>query len=226
MSWLRIEQSDRDGDRAIFWQSADGGTPERLTRPEPGTSHVPESWSPRGDVFLFSATTKSATTLWTFSIRDLKAARFGDVTSAAVPTNAVFSPDGRWVAYQSGDRPLGEATTYVEPYPPTGAKYEIAGGGRPMYSRDGKELFFVPAPGQFSVVSVRTDPVFGFTPPIAVPRRFGLAPPVNPRPYDILPDGRIVAANSVTSAGDQRTAQIHVVLNWFQELTSKLPATK
>ncbi len=40
-------QSDREGDLAIFWQSAVGGTAERLTKPEPGTSHVPESWSPK-----------------------------------------------------------------------------------------------------------------------------------------------------------------------------------
>ena len=143
------------------------------------------------------------------------------VTSAAFPTNAVFSPDGRWVAYQSGDQALGEATTYVEPFPPTGAKYEIARAGRPIYSWDGKELFFVPAPGQFRVVSVRTDPVFGFTPPVAVPRLFGLAPPMNHRPYDMLPDGRLVAANAVTTAGDQRSSRIHVVLNWFEELTGK-----
>ena len=124
-------QSDRDGDRAIFWQAVDGGTAERLTRPEPGTSHVPESWSPREDVFLFSATTESTTTLWTFSLRDRKASRFSDVASRAFPTNAVFSPDGRWVAYQAGDQPLGEATTYIEPYPANGAKHEIArGGGR------------------------------------------------------------------------------------------------
>ncbi len=41
-------QSDRDGDPAIFWQPADGGTAERLTMPEPGRSHTPESWSPDG----------------------------------------------------------------------------------------------------------------------------------------------------------------------------------
>ena len=211
-------QSDRDGDRAIFWQSVDGGTAERLTRPEPGTSHVPESWAPRADLFLFSATRGSASTLWTFSVRDRKASRFSDVASPAFPTNAVFSPDGRWVAYQAGDQTLGEATTYIEPFPATGAKYEIARGGRPMYSRDGKELFFVPAPGRFMVVSVRTEPEFVVTSPAAVPRRFGLAPPMNPRPYDILPDGRFVAVNAVTSEGDQRPGQIHVVLNWFQEL--------
>src|SRR5204862_2544197 len=47
-------QSDREGDAAIFWQPVDGSTAERLTRPEPGTTHVPESWSARHDVFLFS----------------------------------------------------------------------------------------------------------------------------------------------------------------------------
>ena len=219
-------QSDRDGDRAVFWQSVDGGTAERLTRPEPGVSHVPESWAPRQDVFLFSATRDSGSTLWTFSVRDKKTSRFNDVTSRVFPTDAVFSPDGRWVAYQAGDQTLGEATTYIEPFPATGLKYEIARGGRPMYSRDGKELFFVPAPGKFMVVSVRTDPVFGFTPPVPIQRRFGLAPPMNPRPYDILPDGRIVAVNAVTSEGDHRPGQIHVVINWFQELRAKLPAAK
>jgi Tol biopolymer transport system component len=44
-------QSESEGDRAIFWQRADfSGTAERLTRPEPGISHVPESWLPQGDV--------------------------------------------------------------------------------------------------------------------------------------------------------------------------------
>ena len=47
-------QSDREGDPAIFWQPADGGTAERLTTPARGTSHAPESWSPDGQVLLFS----------------------------------------------------------------------------------------------------------------------------------------------------------------------------
>src|SRR4051794_3449864 len=42
-----VFQSDREGDQAIFWQKADGtGDAERLTRPDEGTTHVPESWSP------------------------------------------------------------------------------------------------------------------------------------------------------------------------------------
>ena len=220
-------QSDREGDFGIFWQSVDGGTAERLTRAEPGTSHMPESWAPHGDLFLFSVTKESVTTLWTYSVRDRQASRFDDVTSAVFPTDAVFSPDGRWVAYQAGDQigGTGEATTYVQPFPPTGAKYEIGRGGRPMWSRDGKELFFVPAPSQFMVVSVQTDPVFSFTSPVPVPRRFGLAPPMSPRPYDILPDGRFVVVDTVNT-GDQRSAQVNVVLNWFEELKARLPPAR
>src|SRR5262245_11698421 len=52
---LRVAfQSDRDSDLAIFWQRADGtDAGERLTRPEPGTSHVPNAWSPQGDALVY-----------------------------------------------------------------------------------------------------------------------------------------------------------------------------
>src|SRR5262249_11136232 len=59
-------QSDRDGDLAVFWQPVDGGTAERLTKPDPDTAHVPESWSPSEDLFLFSATKGTAASLWTY----------------------------------------------------------------------------------------------------------------------------------------------------------------
>jgi Tol biopolymer transport system component len=71
---------------------------------------VPESWSPKGDVFLFSVTREATTSLWTYSLRERQASPFGDVTSTGVPTNAMFSPDGRWIAYQPGDT---VTTTYV-----------------------------------------------------------------------------------------------------------------
>ena len=60
----------------------DGGTAERLTTPEPGTSHTPESWSPDGEVLLFSATKGSVSSLWTFSLKDRKATLFGDVKAS------------------------------------------------------------------------------------------------------------------------------------------------
>ena len=114
-------QSDREGDLGIFWQRADGsGAAERLTKADQGTSHVPESWSPKDERFLFGVTKGSSVSLWTFSLLDKKATQFGDVQSQS-PINAAFSPDGRWVAYTVTE---GAVTgIYVQPFPATGAKY-------------------------------------------------------------------------------------------------------
>ena len=115
--------SDRDGDEGLFWQPADGSAvAERLTTPEAGASHAPESWSPDGAHILFSATSGPNTSLWTLSISDRKVTPFGAVQSAQ-PTNAVFSRDGRWVAYSSTE---GGRRVLVQPYPATGAKYDVA----------------------------------------------------------------------------------------------------
>jgi serine/threonine protein kinase/Tol biopolymer transport system component len=218
-----VFQSDREGDRAIYWQPVDGGPAERLTRPTGGAVHVPEAWSPTDDVFLFSQTDSSSMSLWMFSMRDRKTSRFNGVTSDTFPSDAVFSPDGRWVAYQAGSSADGDTITYVQPYPPTGAKFEVARGGRPLWSRDGKEIFFIPAPATFAVVSVKTQPTFSVSEPVMIPRRFGLAPPSSPRPYDTLPDGRFVAAGFPEEISGSSGQQLSVTLNWFEELKARVP---
>ena len=221
-------QSDREGDLGIFWQPADGtGTAERLTKPESGTSHVPESWSPKGEQFLFSATKGSSVSLWTFSLRDKKATAF-DAVQSSTPTTAVFSPDGRWLAYTSTER--GTETVYVQPFPATGAKYQIlskAGDAphHPLWSPDGKELFYIPRAGGFEVVSINTQPTFTFGNPVPVPRAFGVAANTTPRTFDITPDGKIVAVvtSGQAQSGAPATPQIQVVLNWFEELKQRVP---
>jgi len=216
-------QSDREGDLAVFWQPADGGTAERLTKPEPAMLHVPESWAPKGDLLLFSASNGSVTSLWTFNLRDRTAAPFGDVKATPFPPDAAFSPDGRWIVYQMGELNQGDGTTFVQPFPPNGTKYQIAAGGRAVWSRDGTELFYVPGPTQFAAVKVKTQPTFSFTSPVAIPRGFGVADPLSPRPYDVTPDGRIVGVGVVGQAQQGSASQIDVVLNWFEELKARAP---
>jgi serine/threonine-protein kinase len=219
-------QSNREGDLAVFWQSADGGPAERLTRPDPGTSHTPEAWSPRADAFLFNVTKGSEQSLWTFDMRERKATSFGNVRSTTFPSDAVFSPDGRWVAYQTGEPGQGEGTLFVRPYPADATIFQVARGGRPLWSHDGTTLFYIPSPGQLMSVTVRTQPTFSFTSPVAVPRGFGIADPAYPRPFDIMSDGRIIGLGvpGQTQADAEESAQIHVVLNWFEELKAKVPA--
>jgi Tol biopolymer transport system component len=223
-------QSDRDGDLGIFWQLADGtGTAERLTKPDSETSHVPESWLPHGDRFLFSVTQRQTVSLWTYSLREKKAEPFGGVQSANL-TNAAFSPDGRWVAYTTAMTPRSgvDSAIYVQPFPATGAMYLASKNGDqghdPLWSWDGKELFYVPLPNQFVVVTMTTQPTVGFSNPVPVQRRFGGAGPTTPRPFDIMPDGRIIAP--LDTSQTQTGPQIQVVLNWFEELKQRVPAAR
>ena len=219
-------QSDREGDLGIFWQPVDGGTAERLTRAAKGEVHSPEAWSRTDDVLVYSVASGEQRSLWLFSLATRKATPVPDVQHSLIPPDAAFSPDGRWLAYQVSEAGAAEGTTYVQPYPLTGTKYEIARGGRPQWSPDGKELFFIPAPSQFLAVGVRTEPTFAVTPPYPMTRRFGLAPPAGPRPYDVLPDGRFVAVDAAMQSGETPNQQIQVVLNWFEELKRTIAPAK
>ncbi len=223
-------QTDRDGDVSIFWQAADGGgSPERLTTAAAGESHAPESWSPAADTLLYSVHKDGVYSLWTMSLPEKRATRFGAVTSI-VPINAVFSPNGRWVAYQSDQS--GRTTVYVQPVPPTGAVYPYLPQRNdvphePMWSPDGKELFFNPRAAAFEVVPVTTEPKFEFGNPVPLPRPFRLTPPQGRRSYDIAPDGRIVAV--ILPEGDKdspATQGLQVVLNWHEEVKAKVPVPR
>jgi serine/threonine-protein kinase len=223
-------QSDRDGDLAIFWQSIDGGAATRLTTPEQGSSHVPNDWSARADSVVFDVQRGSDVSLFTYAMRDGKAMPFGEVHSSN-PTNAVFSPDGRWVAYTNteGNRPRN----YLQTFPPSTVQHELPVGPsgialQPLWSPDQKELFYNPAPGQFAWVSVQTQSTFALGNPEMVPRPFQTGPPATRRQYDITRDGRFIG---LIEAGQPAAArpdppQFHVVLNWFEELKRLVPAAK
>jgi len=76
---------------------------------------------------------------------------------------------------------------YVQPFPPTGAKYQISknedDGHHLVWSPDGKELFFSPGPGnRFNVVSISTQPAFSFGEAVALTKSFDKAPPSFERP--------------------------------------------
>ena len=198
-----------------------------------GTSYIPEAWSPDGTRLLYNATGKdSMTALWTFSLKDKKAERFDAVVSPmGVVTGAVFSPDGKWVAYASREGRISSAV-YVQPFPPTGAKYQISKnedfGAHPVWSPDGKELFFAPGPGpRLNVVSISTQPAFSFGEAVALTRPFVNTPSQFERPFDISRDGQrflglIDATQAAQSAGPQ-APEIRVVLNWLEELKAKVP---
>jgi dipeptidyl aminopeptidase/acylaminoacyl peptidase len=225
-------QSDREGDLAIFAQRVDGTVAvERLTRPEKGEAHVPGSWSPDGKSLAFSVSKGGFFTLWTLSLADKKTAPFGGVVSAE-PIEPTFSPDGRWIAYSASPHPgtglSPNRGIYVQPFPATGSKYQAPKQQldfQPLWSPDGRELFYVPsaASGRLAVVRVETRAGMSFGAPELLPARVtGERTSNEPRPFDILPDGRFVG---LTDSGGAAPGEIELrlVLNWFEELKQKVP---
>jgi eukaryotic-like serine/threonine-protein kinase len=235
--WV-VFQSTREGDAGIFRQRADGsGAVERLTKAEPGTTHTPDSWSPTSNAFLFSLTRNDTTTLWLHRLESKTAEQIPDVQSIGNLVNATFSPDGKWIAYSTGEqRATSENYVFVQPFPPTGAKYQISqtgeNGHHAMWSRDQRFLFYVPTVGTFVRRPITTGPSVTFGNPVQVPRRFPVAAPVTPRTFDINIDGRVVgvigrdttSSISGTTATSVQTAitEVTVVLNWFEELKAKV----
>ena len=91
-------QSDRDGDLAIFRQTL-GGSAERVTRPDAGSIHAPESWSESTNTLLYSVAKGRELSLWTLSLEGGKRTPFAAVTTSfeSYAAGGAFSPDGNWV---------------------------------------------------------------------------------------------------------------------------------
>ena len=237
-----IFQSNREGDLALFWQRADGvGAAERLTKPAKDVAHVPQSASPDGKLLLVDQTkdagrpasnlgllTDAKTSLEVFAFMDKSLKPFGVVS--ALSTNAVFSPDGRWVAYSTREAGRQQGTTFVQPIPATGAKFQIStnteDGHHPVWSSDGKELFYTPGGGQRLIgVTVTASQGFAFAPAPPVVRPFINHSGASERPFDAAHDGKrflgLIPAGA-DSAAPART-EMRVVLNWFEELKARAP---
>ena len=227
-------QSNREGDLAIFAQRIDGTGVERLTKPDTGEVHVPESWSPDGRHISYSVLKESQYSVWILSLADRKTVRFNDVQSRE-PNGSVFSPDGRWIAYHSlpvgSSAESGNSGVFVEPFPATGARYQAPRVGRdfqPLWSRDGTELFYVARPlTALTAVPVKTTSGVTFGGPQNVPFIANAGRISNAaRAFDTLPDGRfigLVVGSGDDQAGAATSPEIRVVLNWFDELQRVAP---
>jgi serine/threonine-protein kinase len=139
-----------------------------------------------------------------------------------------LSPDGHWLAYQSNETGIFEV--YVRPFPGPGSKSQIStGGGRlPVWSRNGRELFFL-NPDQRIMVAGYTakDNSFAAGKPRVWSERRLLVSNAD-LPYDLAPDGKRFAVflypGGTFEQEQKSTDSVTVLLNFFDELKRRVPA--
>jgi serine/threonine-protein kinase len=214
-----------EGRNSIFFKAADGsGKVEKLASlPE---RHLwPWSLSNNGNFLFFGETGGEGG----YNIGMLS--MDGDHTPKLLLHNKFnegdpqISPDGRWLAYNSDELSPSQPEVYVRSFPDvdSGGKWQVSsGGGRyPLWSPNGRELFYV-SPDGVMAVSVETDRTFRR----GRPQRLFSGPYLGC--WDISSDGkRFLMLKSSASRDSASEAigphKINIVLNWFEELKEQVP---
>jgi serine/threonine-protein kinase len=140
-----------------------------------------------------------------------------------------LSPDGRWMAYASDESGIYEV--YVRPFPDAaGGKWQISSGGGkiPLWSRDGKSLFFETLDNRIMEAGYAGSGV-SFSP--GKPRLWSdkqLISPIADGNYDIAPDGKSIVALVASPASEESKTSLHVtfLLNFFHELRRRASQAK
>jgi dipeptidyl aminopeptidase/acylaminoacyl peptidase len=194
----------------VFQKASSGAGSEDVLF-EDNLEKYPVSWSPDGRFILYdSFGSPTGLDLWVLPLS-------GDRTPVPFLNTKFneaagqFSPDGRWVAYQSDES--GKNEVYVTPFPGPGGKWQIStgGGSFPRWRHDGNEIFYLAPDNKLMAAAVNGK---GSSFEVgAVKRLFETRAVVGLRNrYAVSADGPRFLIN--TAPEQAASAPITVVLNW------------
>jgi eukaryotic-like serine/threonine-protein kinase len=200
---ITFSTADDAGARALAWAPADGSGDAEIL--EIG-SMLPDSWSPDGAWLAFSEQVAGrGSDIGLLSVKGARTRR-PFLATAASESNGAFSPNGRWIAYESDES--GRVEVYVRPFPGPGPKLQVSveGGSDPRWAKQGSAIVFRNGE-QLMAAPVAGDAAL----------KIGLPTPAfkgSVRDYDVATDGRILAVKGPPVL----SRRVVLVQNWFDEL--------
>jgi len=192
----------------------------------------PTSWSPDGRFLAYyvgpQGTPTNSRDIWMLEVSGDSAKKTPFVQTPFMERGAIFSPDGKWLAYVSDKS--GTNGVYARPFPGPGTEVTISvgGGSEPVWGPSGRELFYR-RDGEMMMVTID-----GAGPMLTVgsPRRLfddpwmrdvaGSAGGV--ANYDISPAGdKFVMLERPNATSAAPVVNMNLILNWFEELRARVP---
>jgi len=208
-----LYRSDQKGRAAIWWRHADLSSPATSLLAGDGMDVFEAVMSPDANYIAYQLDTAGADIFY----RALR----GDTTpvaianSAAIETMQRISPDGRWIAFATDES--GRYEVVVQPFPGPGGRVQVSGGGgtEPVWSRDGRRLYYRGF-GKFMSATIRPGTTFGVSARdtlFADQYVYAANPHAN---YDALPDGSFIFLKAASEGN------MVVVANWKSVLRSRM----
>jgi serine/threonine protein kinase len=205
----------------VLYRKASNGSSNQEELMKSKDPIMPMAWSPDGQTIIYAAfDPKTFGDLWGLPLTGERKP-FPIVRSKFWEGHAQFSPDGKWIASWSTE--TGRPEIYVQPFPPTGAKWQVStnGGNFPRWSHDGKEVFYMerPSGGRIMAVDVAAT---GSAVKTGPPKPLFESPYTNfghtgfYHTFAVSPDGqRFLIPHPVTAdKGPAETSSITLILNW------------
>jgi len=205
--------SSRSGNAGMYQKSASGAGVDELVM---AASGYPLGWSSDARYLLYATgTPETKGDIWVLPMTGGRKP-FALLRSPFNESRGQFSPDSRWVAYQSDES--GSNEIYVRPFAGSNAaagqwQVSTAGGVDPVWSADGRELSYISPEGDMMATPIEVSgsavvpgkPVKLFT-----ARIVGGGIGVGGRQYDIARDGRFL----INRLSETRGAPITLIQNW------------